>query len=279
MTLNDFAPPVFGKILRKIIKEKKVVVYKDYEEAFKNCKTTNAYENSDLCQMIGEKTINYRNYLKERPCKIKPSSFFLASSIYGHLLSNSSSKITVLDFGGACGTHYFETRPLFDERIKFDWNVVETTGMVNSAKNHGLESEELHFFDNIENVVKKVDLLHSSGALQYVPNWSLFLEKLACVNAERMLFTRMMFSENDRTFIMIQKSRMQDSGPGKMPEKYVDRIIECPHTTISFKDFLERLEKSYSLEWIFEDNSGSYKIDNEKIIGRGLLFYKKPGQQ
>jgi hypothetical protein len=63
------------------------------------------------------------------PYTIKSSNVFLASAIFRHLLSNSSDEISVLDFGGACGAHYFETRPLLEKKIKFNWNVVEKDKM------------------------------------------------------------------------------------------------------------------------------------------------------
>jgi putative methyltransferase (TIGR04325 family) len=265
MALKDFVPPVFVKLFKTIIFEKKVKEYKDYHESLQNCKTMNTYENQELCQMIGDKTVSYRALLQERPYTIKSSNSFLALAISRHL-SNLPDKISVLDFGGACGAHYFETRPLFDKKIKFDWNVVETAGMLNSAQSHCLESDELHFFENIEDVNKNIDLIHSSGALQSVPEWALFLKKMKQMNSCQMLFNRMMFNENDRTFVTIQKSLMSDNGHGKMPEKYNDRIMEYPHTTISLKAFLEEVEKDYTLEWIFEESSGSYKINGEKII-------------
>ena len=88
-----------------------------------------------------------------------------------------------------------------------------------------------------------------------------------------MLFNRMMFNENNRTFVTVQKSRLSANGPGHMPEKYTDKNIFYPHTTISYKEFNKTiLEKGYSVEWSFDEQSGSYKINNEKIIGRGLLY-------
>ena len=83
----------------------------------------------------------------------------------------------------------------------------------------------------------------------------------------------MMFNESDRTFITIQKSKLSDNGPESMPEKYKDKDIFYPHTTISYSGFNETIiEKGYGLEWSFEERSGSYQINNEKITGRGLLY-------
>jgi hypothetical protein len=84
----------------------------------------------------------------------------------------------------------------------------------------------------------------------------------------------MMFNEGGRTFCTIQRSKLSDNGPGPLPGKYLDRDIYYPHTTIAYNEFHEIMKKDYDLEWVFEENSGAYQINKEKIIGRGLLYTK-----
>ena len=85
----------------------------------------------------------------------------------------------------------------------------------------------------------------------------------------------MMFNEKDRDIITIQTSKLSDNGPGKMPEGYTDRDIKYPHTTLSFKKFDETMNKQYRMEWIFDEKSGAYNLNNERIIGKGLLYKKR----
>ena len=268
------------KIYRKIKginkEQKQVKEYNSYTEALKDCPTQKAYENTELCCMISEKTINYIKYLESKPYTVKASNIFLVNTIQTYLLEYQTEKITVLDFGGACGAHYFETRKFFGNSFKFKWFVIETPEIVNAAKERKLENEELFFVENIEKIDSIIDLVHSSGTLQYVPDWIEYLDRLIEKQAKFVLFNRMMFNEHDRTFFTIQKSRLSDNGPGPMPKKYEDKDIFYPHATISYKKFHKRIfEKKYTLEWYFEENSGSYQINNEKIIGRGLLYKKR----
>jgi putative methyltransferase (TIGR04325 family) len=261
------------KIKDFIGKNKTIREYNHYDDALKNCPTQKAYENTELCYMIGDKTRNYIENLEIKPYALTAVNIFLTSIIQKYLLEFQIKDIVVLDFGGACGTHYFETRRFFGSTVKFKWIVVETPEMVSSAKNHGFENEEIFFVDSLEKINGSIDLVHSSGALQSVSNWLDYLKRLVGLNAKYMLFNRMMFNENDRTFVTIQKSRLSDNGPGPMPEKYKDKDIFYPHTTISYSSFNETIvEKGYGLEWFFEERSGSYQINNEKIIGRGLLY-------
>ena len=269
------------KIIKKIFKKlfvknniQNIKEYNTYEDALNDCSTQKAYENIELCCMIADKTINYEKILKDKPYLIKSSNVFLLNAIQLHLLENCKKNITILDFGGACGAHYFETVNLFNNNYNVKWIVVETSEMVKSAKNHGIEDGNLVFIDNMEKINEFIDLIYCSGALQYVSNWKLFLNNLIDIKAKYILFNRMMFNENDRTFITIQKSKLFDNGPGLMPNNYVNKDIYYPHTTISKNEFMNTMtEKDYNLEWIFNENSGKININNEKIVGMGL-FYK-----
>jgi putative methyltransferase (TIGR04325 family) len=273
------------KGIKKVLKkdgDNKEKEYKDYYAALEECSTEGGYENTDLCDLIAEKTKNYIEHLKEEPYVLNATNVFLVLAIntIARIFSQESININVLDFGGACGTHYFETRRFFKNDIKFKWIVVETAEMVKSAKEHTFENEELLFVDNLEKITTPIDLIHSSGALQYIPDYSWFLSKLMKFDAKFMLFNRMMFNRNDRTFITIQKSRMLDNGPGltskKYVEKYINQYIFYPHTTISYKEFNETLQSKYELKWSFDESTGSYKISNEDIIGKGLFYKKLP---
>jgi len=258
----------FGK--KEIIKE-----YNSYDDALKNCPTQKAYENTELCRMIGDKTINHIKKLDNKPYALNAVNIFLVSIIQKYLLEYQTKDILILDFGGACGAHYFETKRFFGQKINLKWIVVETPEMVNSAKEHGLENEELFFVDSLIKINSSIDLVHSSGALQSVPDWLEYLKRLVGFNAKYMLFNRMMFNENNRTFVTIQKSRLSANGPGPIPEKYKDKDIFYPHTTISYNSFNEIImENGYGLEWSFEEHSGSYQINREKITGKGLLYKK-----
>jgi putative methyltransferase (TIGR04325 family) len=75
---------------------------------------------------------------------------------------------TVLDFGGAFGVHYKEAC-LHSKNLR--WAVLETPAMVRKASE--IETDQLRFFSSISDAaswLESIDLMHSSGALQYVPD-------------------------------------------------------------------------------------------------------------
>jgi putative methyltransferase (TIGR04325 family) len=84
-------------------------------------------------------------------------------------LAISRKELNVIDFGGACGIHYFFVKVLFGNRVSLRWHVVETPRMGSAAVD--MEDGQLKFFDDLEKAkseLGRVDLLFSSGALQCV---------------------------------------------------------------------------------------------------------------
>lgn len=276
MILKDFVPPVLIKLIRRNRETERQREYDNYTLALEDC-TVEAYQNIELCNTLADKTNIYLKQLNEKPFTLNPTNVFLLSAINQYITTFSADKINILDFGGACGAHYYEIRRFIPDRISLNWHVVETPQMVLSAIDKKLNNSELHFINSLTDINTKIDFIHSSGVLQYVPDPYLYLIKLIQLKANWVFFNRMMFNENDRDFITIQKSNLSSNGPGPLPEGYSDMVLSYPHTTMSFLKFNTEMLKEYNLEWIFEELSGSYKINNERISGKGLLYIRKNG--
>jgi putative methyltransferase (TIGR04325 family) len=144
---------------------------------------------------------------------------------------------TVLDFGGGCGLHYKQAFRSLPREAK--WAVVETPAMVSRAK--ALETEQLKFFVDIQSAAAwlgAVDVMHSNGALQYVPDPLKTLDDLCALGAKTMLWQRLKLSDAN-----IEKenqvSRLAENGPGKLsgtPNKNVSYTL----TKIPRSQFLQR---------------------------------------
>lgn len=193
------------------------------------------------------------------------------------IIDNIESKIiNVLDFGGACGAHYFHIRSLIDKKIKINWIVVETETMVNYAKE--LETDELKFKKTISEALNesgRIDLLHTSGTLQCVNDPHKYLLELLKVNAKWLLFNRLGLNEIDRDVVTIHRSKLSWNGIGPLPKGYTDRWIKYPFVFMSEKKFNNELQKKYFIIAKFVDKSGMYDVAGEKIVGYGLLCKNK----
>lgn len=273
--IKDFIPPVAIKLKKKMRGLEDSREYASYSQAMQRC-TSDAYQNADLCNMVADKTIAYLETLKNKPFELHPTNVFLLSAITKYINTFDCKTLKVLDFGGSCGIHYYILKRFIPADISLKWYVVETPQMAKSAIDRGINNSELSFVGSIDDVDSEIDFIHSSGAIQYVPEPYQMTDILLSIKANWMFFNRMMFNENDRDFVTVQKSFLSSNGPGKLPQGYSDRIISYPHTTLSFQRFNSKiLNNGYDLEWTFEDSFGIYQIRNEKIIGKGLLYIKQ----
>lgn len=272
MKLKDFFPPVITDFMKK---NQKVTTYKTYEEASAYC-PQEAYQNEELCNVIADKTLVHIELLKTSPFKFNPTTVYLAFALNYFANATRKQNITVLDFGGACGAHYYEVRSIIPPLVSLKWVVVETEQMIRSAASRGLAKGEVCFVARIEDCKDEVDFVHSSSALQYVPSPYSFLEKLIQVKAKMMLFNRMMFNKNDYDIITVQKSLLSSNGPGKLPAGYVDRQVRYPHTTMS-NEKMKSIMTAGNYKGIseFSEASGKFSLGREEIIGNGTLFVDK----
>lgn len=272
MKIKNLVPPILIELVKRYrtIKE-----YGNYGLAMEAC-TADAYQNIDLCNMIADKTIIYKNELEKKPYNLNPTSVFLLSAINQYINIYSKNELNILDFGGACGAHFFEIKRFIPKHVSLKWYVVETSQMIKSASEKGLASEELNFVSSIEEINTKIDIIHSSCTLHYVSNPYEIINLLINIKANWIFFNRMMFNRNDRDFITVQKSLLSSNGPGKLPKGYKDRVISYPHHTLSFQKFNSFfIKNNFENEWIFDGVSGAFQIGKEKIDGKGLLYIRK----
>lgn len=195
------------------------------------------YESGRLVEVVFRKTLALRDSLDSLPTLeanlLRPLT---ALSLVG------KSGIRVLDFGGACGAHFFVAHKL--SPLELEWRVVETPAMAERARR--LESESLRFFDLVEKASEGFlpDLVFSSGALQYTPEPLDYLRRLAGVGAPLLFLTRLELSESSGE-VKVQSSMLSANGPGRMPEGVQDCEVRYPVNVVSRRKFEDVLAESY----------------------------------
>jgi putative methyltransferase (TIGR04325 family) len=197
------------------------------------------YENEELVDVVFRKTLSYR------PEK----------NVWPDLAGASA----VLDFGGACGAHYKEAI-LHVPDVR--WAVVETPAMARRASE--LATDRLRFFSSIADAAAwlgNVDLMHSSGALQFAPDPAKTLADLVGLGAKRMQWWRLVLSGGELVS-EIQTSFLTDNGPGPGGAAQEKRV-EYPRTRFPEKAFLAAHQSRYRLvergpDWFrFEHSSAT----------------------
>lgn len=172
----------------------------------------------------------------------------LLLTIAGIAAAKSTGPLSVLDFGGAAGLHYFVAQQAFPER-QFRWAIVETPAMTTQAARFA--DERLRFFTTIEEATHwlgKASLIHCVSALQYVPEPETTLRRLLALHAPAIIWAKLMLAEQRETFTQI--SRLRDNGPGPLPADCADREIKYTGIRVARSAFLQaHSDAGYRLAW------------------------------
>lgn len=272
---RDFVPPVALSIVRKLRSRFRRTPYATYDQALSDC-TERSYENADIVTVVVEKTKRYRDNLfeKKTPVQLPTTSAYSLCALLG---SYGQNELNVLDFGGAAGAHYFLARCILPPSCRLNWIVVETPAMVERAA-PVLSSNELRFTSDLldaANAMQRIDLLHTSGTLQCVDRPYDYLQRLLATSAHYILFNRLGLTQGSHEVITIHESWLSSNGPGPMPDGIVDKKVRYPFVFPRASLFMEALSNNYETIVTFDDSSGIFPVDDEPIIGLGLLARRR----
>jgi putative methyltransferase (TIGR04325 family) len=242
--------------------------YSSYNEALLQC--NNGYSSEYLSDVVYEKTKRFRDDIYTQKPLI--ADYTISRQLVVLSILSKNKLLRVVDFGGACGTHYFIANHFLKGSLKITWHVVETHNMVQRGRL--LEDGQLRFFDDIQEAIaasQGVDLLFSSSALQYVTNPLETIDNIINCGAEYIFLTRLPLSEhNIGQVITMQTSNYGGNGPGPLPDGMKDGIVRYPITLIEKKLLESRMKERYEELIVFEEGLTHY-YKGEKINSFGYL--------
>ncbi|MFH0299693.1 hypothetical protein AAFX91_21160 [Bradyrhizobium sp. 31Argb] len=141
---------------------------------------------------------------------------------------------SVLDFGGGAGLHYKLARK---QAPDIRWAVVETPAMARRARQ--LATNRLMFFSDIHEAADwlgEIELMHSNGAIQYVPEATETIRALCATQPAAMAWYRVPISDADPK-AEVQTSFLSDNGPGALPTSK-DKLVRYARNWIPAQAFL-----------------------------------------
>lgn len=172
-------------------------VYETFEEAIQSAPKTKSigYDNSELAQEYQyqaelETTVQSYDY---------PVLFWLNS-----ILNTHKQSISVFDFGGNVGVHFYAYQKYIKYPDGLEWIVCDVPGIVKAGKELAHKrgcSTNLVFTDKFEDAKSK-DIFLASGSIQYVDNLSLSLASLS-EKPQHLLLNILPFYEGER-FVTLQ---------------------------------------------------------------------------
>ena len=223
LIIKECIPPIVLKFVKNKLRNS--ASYSSYEDAMKYA---DGYEDEVLTRVVVAKGKRFADEITTT----KTLDLMSLRTFVGLASSMDKKKLTVIDFGGAAGTHYYIVKSLFNEVVELDWRVVETPAMVAEAKRQGLETDELHFFDNLDTATEKgdIDLVFASGSVHCTPKPYDSLTALASVDANVLMITRTPVT--DSPCVILQRSTLSANGVGEIPKELGidDKSLSYPVT-------------------------------------------------
>lgn len=135
----------------------------------------------------------------------KPEYPFPLIAILLRAAMENDGCLTVLDFGGALGSSYYQCRDFLSGIKRLRWCVVEQPHFVQCGQEN-FQQDELSFFDSIEDCVKqaKPNLVLMSSVLQYMEKPGELLDTIAEIEAEYVVIDRTPFPVTGEERLAVQ---------------------------------------------------------------------------
>jgi putative methyltransferase (TIGR04325 family) len=117
----------------------------------------------------------------------------------------AGGRLSVLDFGGALGSTYFQTRKFLEGVRMLQWGVVEQAAHV-ACGQADLSSTELNFFTTPNACIRasNPNVLLLSSVLQYLPDPYLMFGELCALGIPNLILDRTAFIEGTQERLTIQ---------------------------------------------------------------------------
>ena len=246
-------------------------IYASYAAALEGC---GGYEEADLLDVISAKTRVVRDEAAALENAASESDIHSLLALMTCALETRKPVLKVLDFGGACGAHYYNLRRLIP-RPQLQWVIVETPGMAERANGLVQNGASLSAVASVADAVRAldgtVDLVHASGALQCTPDPFAALAALLEVRAPVLLLTRGAVTTGTREIIVVHESSLASNGPGPLPPQFQDRSVSYPFVFASRDRLLTQLRAVYRRILVLPDRTGHFPVNQEPVCGFAAL--------
>ncbi len=120
--------------------------------------------------------------------------------------ARNGGRLNVLDFGGALGSSYFQTRTFWQALPEVRWNVVEQSHYVEAGQAQ-IQDERLRFYYTNAECLREnqPNVILLSSVLQYLASPIAVLTELASTGADCLIIDRTPFSKGSEGKIVIQR--------------------------------------------------------------------------
>lgn len=171
--------------------------------------------------------------------------------------------LSVLDFGGALGSSYYQCNKFLSVLPRLQWGVVEQPHFVQCGQAH-FRNDQLYFYFTISEAIEKIrpNVALLSSVMQYVPEPYVALNEFMESGIRYLIIDRTPFINADVDIITVQHV------PASIyPASYPCRIF-------AMKPFLEKLKNHFEFISQFESADGTATISGSEFTFGGMILQK-----
>lgn len=174
--------------------------------------------------------------------------------------------LSVLDFGGALGSSYYQCREFLSVLPRLRWGVVEQAHFVKCGQEH-FKTDQLDFFFTTEEGMEKIrpNVALLSSVLQYVPEPDQVMAELM---------------ESGVLYIVIDRTPFCDSSDDVITVQHVSASIypaSYPCRIFSRKKLKGKLSEKYEILTAFDGSQidGANYVEGIRVEFGGMILRKK----
>ena len=141
----------------------------------------------------------------------RPEYPFALIAFLLRLAIQQGGKLKVIDFGGALGTTYYQTRTFLTSLSSLSWAVVELPQVVTAGQKH-FTNEQLSFHLSIAEALAchGADVVLISGVLQYLAEPAKIVAEIRNLPIANILLDRIAINEADKSRTCLQLAETAD---------------------------------------------------------------------
>lgn len=177
------------------------------------------------------------------------------------IASRSGNSLNLIDFGGALGTSYYQSRYFLAHLSSLKWHIVEQPHVVELG-NREFANDHMRFYSELDACLREggSNAMLVSSVLQYLPDPYRFLSQATSSGLEYLVFDRTAFVDRNEDRIAVQEVS---------PRIF---SVSYPCWFLSLPKFRRVLQRNYDLVAEFDGFETACIPDS---VFKGFIFVKK----
>ena len=241
--------------------------YGDYSSWQQAKQDSGGYDDSIILEKTKKAILKLKNgeaaFERDSVLFDKPEFNWPVLTILLKAAAENDKKLSVLDFGGALGSAYFQNRELLQSVSVLEWSIIEQPHYINTG-NKFVADESLKFYSDVASCLRerKPNVLLLSGVLQYVELPYALIDQLINYDFNYIIIDRTAFI-NAKERLTVQKVPA-DIYPASYPAWFFDKA-----------KFLDAFKIKYNRLADFEPYPGLViSLDKANGYYKGFIFKK-----